>query len=223
VALAAAVYGVFLIQPGISELLIGGRAAALPGVGGSGLLADAAGRLPPPSSLEVLASLASALVLTLPLSWVYMATRARVGFDQSVAQTMVILPVAVAGIVVVVQDSLALAFSLAGIVAAVRFRTTLKRTSDALYIFACIAIGLASGVGAIDIAAIFSSFFCFVVLVLWRCDYATCPGAGPQAEYASGEFVGRAEVKALSEAKRAKRAKRAKIAAEAEEKAQRTG
>ena len=41
--------------------------------------------------------------------------------NQNVVQTLVILPMVVAGIVFMVQNSLALAFSLAGVVGAVRF------------------------------------------------------------------------------------------------------
>jgi len=48
-------------------------------------------------------------------------------------------------VVLIVRDSVALAFSLAGIVAAVRFRNTLRDTKDAVYIFLAIAVGLAAG------------------------------------------------------------------------------
>ena len=57
-------------------------------------------------------------------------------------QTLVILPIVAAGVVFMVKNSLALAFSLGGIVAAVSFRNTLRDTKDAVYIF------LATGVGS---------------------------------------------------------------------------
>ena len=82
----------------------------------------------------------------LPVSWVYFKSRSKSGLDQSIAQTMLLLPMAVAGVVIIVQNSLALAFSLAGIVAAVRFRNTLKNTGDSLFIFISIGAGLAAGV-----------------------------------------------------------------------------
>ena len=71
-----------------------------------------------------------ALALALPLAWVFVSTRRRKGFSQSIVHTLIILPIAVAGIMVVVQNSLALAFGLAGI-AALRFRNTLEDTKDA--------------------------------------------------------------------------------------------
>ncbi len=102
-----------------------------------------------------------ALALVLPVAWVYMITKQRQGYDQSVVQT-------VAGIVLIVRDNVALAFSLAGIVAAVRFRNTLKDTKDAVYIFLAIGVGLASGVQALNVAFVMSIMFNVVVLMLWK-------------------------------------------------------
>jgi hypothetical protein len=80
-------------------------------------------------------SLLGALALMIPVAWVYLLTKQRRGYDESVVQAMLILPIAVAGIVFIVQFNLALAFSLAGAAAAVRFRSTLKDTKDAVYVF----------------------------------------------------------------------------------------
>ena len=55
-------------------------------------------------------------------------------YDQSLVNTIIILPMVVTGIVIIVQNSLALAFSLAGIAGAVRFRNSLKSSGDALFI-----------------------------------------------------------------------------------------
>ncbi len=81
----------------------------------------------------------------LPVSWVYILTRQKKGFRQSVVQTLIILPIVVAGVVLLVKNSIALAFSLGGIVAAVSFRNTLRDTKDAVYIFLAIGVGLAAG------------------------------------------------------------------------------
>jgi hypothetical protein len=109
----------------------------------------------------------SALALSLPVAWIYMYTR-RLRYDASLVHSVIILPMVVAGIVVIVKDSVALAFSLAGIVAAVRFRNTLKDPKDAVYIFLTLGIGLAAGVQAVDVALVMSLLFNVVVLVLWR-------------------------------------------------------
>jgi hypothetical protein len=108
-----------------------------------------------------------ALALVVPVARVYMQTKG-LQYDPALVRSVIILPIVVAGIALVVKNSLALAFSLAGIVAAVRFRNTLKDPRDAVYIFLVIAIGLAAGVQALDVALVMSLAFNFVVLTLWR-------------------------------------------------------
>jgi len=110
------------------------------------------------------------LALIMPVSWVYMYTR-RFRYDRALVQSIIILPLVVAGMVMIVKNSLALAFSLAGIVAAVRFRNTLKDPRDAVYIFLSLGLGLAAGVQALDIALVMSLSFNLVVLLLWRVNF----------------------------------------------------
>lgn len=111
------------------------------------------------------------LALMLPVTWVYMSARRVPGHDQSLVQTLLILPIVVAGILLIVQNSLALAFSLAGVVAAVRFRTTLDETRDVVFIFLAIGVGFAGGVQMLAIGTITSVAFNFVVLLTWRYDF----------------------------------------------------
>ena len=106
-----------------------------------------------------------------PVAWIYMGARRRKGRDQAFLLTLLLLPVVVGGIVMIVQNSLALAFSLAGIVAGVRFRLTLDDTLDASYIFIAIAVGLAAGIEALEIAIVITVFFNYFVLIFWELDY----------------------------------------------------
>ena len=112
-----------------------------------------------------------AIILTVPVSWVYFITSRARRIDQSFLQTIMILPVVVTGIAMIVLNSLALAFSLAGVVAAVRFRFSLAQPSDAMYIFCSIAIGLGSGIGALGVAAVISCAFVFSTLFIWKLEY----------------------------------------------------
>ena len=116
-------------------------------------------------------SLVGVLLLMEPVAWIYMGARRRKGRDQSFILTVLLLPVVVAGIVMIVQHSLALAFSLAGIVAAVRFRLTLDDTLDAIYIFVAIGVGLAAGIEALEIALVVTIFFNYAMLLFWELDY----------------------------------------------------
>ena len=116
----------------------------------------------------------ASVLLSLPVAWVYLLTRAKRGYQQSVVQLLIILPLVVTGIVLLVKYSITLAFSLAGIVAAVRFRNTLDDSKDAVYVFLATAIGLASAVN-LPVAAVISMFFNATALVLWYTDFGIAP------------------------------------------------
>ncbi|MGH7526861.1 MAG: DUF4956 domain-containing protein [Gemmatimonadales bacterium] len=125
-----------------------------------------------PRWVDALVQMFAALLLVLPIAFVYVRTRTRVKFDHSLVQTVIVLPIVVTAILVVVRDSLALAFSLAGIVAAVRFRNNLKESGDAVYIFGSIGIGFATGIHALAVATVLSVFFVLLELALWKFNFS---------------------------------------------------
>ncbi len=127
--------------------------------------------LEPRGAIQLLIACIGTAVIIVPVSWVYFITSRTKQVSSSFVQTIVILPIVVTGIAMIVQNSLALAFSLAGIVAAVRFRFTLDEPADALYIFAAIGIGLGSGIGAVGVATVISIAFVYASLVLWKLEY----------------------------------------------------
>lgn len=127
--------------------------------------------LSPAGPLRLLLASIGSLILTVPVSWVYFITSRSRRIDQSFLQTIMILPVVVTGIAMIVVNSLALAFSLAGVVAAVRFRFSLDQPSDAMYIFVAIGIGLGCGIGAVGISTVISLMFVLATLVIWKLEY----------------------------------------------------
>jgi hypothetical protein len=125
-----------------------------------------------PRWVDALVQMLGALLLVLPIAFVYVRTRTRLKYDHSLVQTVIMLPIVVTAILVVVRNSLALAFSLAGIVAAVRFRNNLKESGDAVYIFGSIGIGFATGIHALSVAAVLSIVFVVVELALWKFNFS---------------------------------------------------
>ena len=174
-ALAVVGFALMRFSPLVREALGGG---GLGGVDASGVGVFGADGPPPVGAavpvsvwgqaLLATLSMLGALAVMVPVTWVYMLTRRNRGYDESVVHSLLILPVAVTGIVMVVKSSVALAFSLAGIVAAVRFRTSLDDTKDAVYVFLAIGVGLASGIQALGVGLALSVVFNVVILVLWR-------------------------------------------------------
>jgi hypothetical protein len=163
-ALIAATLGLERVSPAVRSAVVATEGAASPHH----------------PALAVALAMLGAVALVIPVAWVYMLTKRRQRWDPSVVQTVILLPLAVAGIAALVRNSLALAFSLAGLAAAVRFRNTLKDTKDAVYIFLAIAVGLAAGVQSLELGFVVSGIFNAVVLVLWALNvgdiYAGEPG-----------------------------------------------
>ncbi len=121
-------------------------------------------------------AIVGAFLTALPVSWTYMSIRHGDEYDQSLISTIIILPLVVTGIVVIVQNSLALAVSLAGIAGAVRFKNSLKSSGDALFILLSVGIGLSAGIGAVELAVVMSVAFNYGFLVLWLTEYGERPG-----------------------------------------------
>ncbi len=119
-----------------------------------------------------------AAIMIVPVSWAYFITSRTKEVDQSFVQTIIIMPIVVTGISTIVQNSIALAFSLAGVVAAVRFRFTLDQPSHAMYIFVAISIGLACGIGALGVAGVISATFVYATVIIWKLEYGRLTSGG---------------------------------------------
>ena len=186
VAVAAALVALLALFPAVrDELPIGGvhhLAAGADVRSGLGVSAPAAPGDPVPArpadadagldrlgyARRLAIALAGVWVLMLPVAWVNKGIHRSTTYDHSLDETTLILPGVVAAIVLVVQYSLALAFALAGIVAGVQFRRALQDTFDALFILVAIGAGIAAGVGALEVAAVMTVFFCYATLYVCR-------------------------------------------------------
>lgn len=129
----------------------------------------------PARTIPVMIALAMAFWITLPITWLYRWTRSREQYSQSFAHTLLVIPIAISLVVFLVKDSIALAFSLAGIVAAVRFRTSLEEPMDSVYMLMAIGIGLAAGTQLILVAYLASVVFVIVTLGVWKSNFGAQP------------------------------------------------
>ncbi len=130
------------------------------------------------NSIGLFYAMTATLLLMLPVSWVYKSIHHDSDYDHSIDTTTLVLPAVVAGIVTVIQHSLALAFSLAGIVAGVRFRRALSDTFDTLFILASIGVGIAAGIKSLEVAVILTVFFNYAAVLV--CMY----GDGLESQHA---------------------------------------
>ena len=120
-------------------------------------------------------SLGGTILVMLPITWTYIATRREIGYRKNFVRALIVLPICAATIVLLIQNNLALAFGLAAMVAAVRFRVTLEEAIDGIYIFSSICVGLAAGIGFLGIAVVMAVFFCYSNAVLWHLEFGQNP------------------------------------------------
>ena len=172
--LAAAMYW-------LKDLSVGGLpilnedAASIIGLGKKALakeMAPGAG----PAALPTAIAMISALLFAIPVAWIYTLTHNKKGWKQGTVQSLVVLPVVIAGIVVLLKYSLALAFGMAAIVAAVRFKSTLNDTKDSAFMLCGIGMGLSAGVVP-EIAGVLSFVFSAVVVGMWYTEFGRAPAA----------------------------------------------
>jgi hypothetical protein len=126
----------------------------------------------PVTEIDVLALIALALIGALlvayPVARVYQWTNDRETYRPDFGFALMLLPIAIAMAVFIVKDSLALAFSLGGLAAVVRWRAQLREAMDGVFLFVIIGIGLAAGVQLLVVALVASIVFNFTMLLLSR-------------------------------------------------------
>jgi len=120
-------------------------------------------------------SLGGTVLVMLPVAWTYAAIKREIGYRKSFVRALIVLPIIAATTVLLIQDNLALAFGLAAMVAAVRFRVALQEAIDGIFIFAAICVGLAAGIGHLGVATVMALFFCVANALLWKIDFGKNP------------------------------------------------
>jgi hypothetical protein len=156
----------------------------------------------PSHTVPVVVALTLAFGVTLPITWVYRWTRQKKKYSQSFAHTLLVIPIAIALVVFLVKGSVALAFSLAGIVAAVRFRASLNEPTDAVFMLMAIGIGLAAGTQLTTVAYLASLMFVVITLAVWKSNFGAKPAVlsgwrivHPDAMEQASEAGGKANAK----------------------------
>ena len=120
--------------------------------------------------------LATSISLGLVISFVYMKTNKKNGYNSGFITTLVMLPVIISIIILLVGNNVARAFSLAGAFSIIRFRSAPGDPKDISYIFFTLAVGLACGMGYIGYAVIFTVTLCSLMFILNLLKFASPKG-----------------------------------------------
>ncbi|MCO5051414.1 MAG: DUF4956 domain-containing protein [Verrucomicrobiae bacterium] len=130
------------------------------------------GAVPTDYSVLLLALLL-AFVCGHAVAWAYMFTHTGLSYSRSYVNSLTVLPVLVALVMMVLSNNLVVAFGLMAIFAMVRFRSVLRDTLDTTYVLATIVIGLACGTAKFTTAIIGCLTILAIMLYFWVTGFGT--------------------------------------------------
>ena len=119
--------------------------------------------------VSALIAMVTSILLGGVIAFTYYKTQAEESFQRSMAITLVMLPVILSVIILFVGSNIARAFSLAGTLSIIRFRSAPGDPKDIGFIFFDIAAGLACGVGLYGYGAVFVLLLCVIMVIIEKC------------------------------------------------------
>lgn len=118
-----------------------------------------------------LLSLLLAFVLGQALAWVYYFTHSGLSYSKSFVQSLIIICVVIAMVMLTIGGSFVTAVGLMGALSIIRFRNMIKDTRDIAFIFCALVIGMASGSGFYSLAILGTIVLCLILLYLYISDF----------------------------------------------------
>lgn len=116
--------------------------------------------------IQSLITMAVALILGGGIAFTYYTTQSEEYYQRSLAITLCMLPIILSVIILFIGSNIARAFSLAGTLSIIRFRSAPGDAKDIGFIFFDIAAGLACGVGLYGYGILFVAVLCLVIVLL---------------------------------------------------------
>ena len=108
----------------------------------------------PMTGAEIVSNIVVALLCGLSIGWLYRNTYKGPGYSVAFVNSLVLLSMITAVVILIIGNNLARAFGLVGAMSIIRFRTAVKDTIDIVYIFFALVIGMAAGAGYHKIAVV---------------------------------------------------------------------
>lgn len=130
-------------------------------------------QLLPVSGPTVLVKVGVAFVCGVAVAWLYRRTYRGPGYSVAYTNTLILLSMATAVVIMVIGNNLARAFGLVGALSVVRFRHAVKNTQDVVYVFLALGIGMAAGVGFYSVAIVGTLAIGLAILLLYKTRFGT--------------------------------------------------
>lgn len=122
---------------------------------------------------KALIALLVAFGLTQGIAGVYMLTFRGLSYSRTVVQSMALGSIITCTLMLAVGNNIAAGIGIAGGVSAIRFRTTMRDPRDVVFVFASLAIGMASGAQAYGAAIAGAGMFAGATLMLHVTGYGS--------------------------------------------------
>jgi len=164
-----------------------GRWVHLQSISSEGFAAAAAASPGGISGVSVIFQLAAAALIGLLVTAVQREVQRDRPMNRSMEQAQTLLCVSGALMMIIIGNSLARAFGIAGAAAIIRFRTPVDDPRDATILFLLLALGMSAGIGALPVAGLGTLALCTLLPALdWfsgatpRTASVECTASGPE-------------------------------------------
>ena len=125
-----------------------------------------------PSIFDIAGNLLVALICGLIISLVYRFVYKGPSYSVTFVNSLVLLSMITAVVILVIGNNLARAFGLVGAMSIIRFRTAVRDVQDIIFIFFALTVGMAAGVGLVMVAIIATLIICSVIILLVSTDFS---------------------------------------------------
>ncbi len=122
---------------------------------------------------DVVFNMIIAFILGMFISILYRKTFQGYSYSSSYVNTLVIITMVTAIVIMVIGNNLARAFGLVGAMSIIRFRTVLKDTRDIGFVFFALAVGMAAGSGNHLIGIVGCGIIGIIIFVLYLTNYGS--------------------------------------------------
>jgi len=107
------------------------------------------------------------------IAWSYLRTHSGLSYSRTFVQSLIVIPLIVAIVMMVLSYNLVTAFGMMAVFAIVRFRNILRDTLDTTYVLAVIVAGMACGTQKFFTAVVGTLLIVGIMLYLWYTGFGT--------------------------------------------------
>jgi len=128
-----------------------------------------------PSIFDIAGNMLVAFVCGMIIAIVYRVTYNGPSYSPTFVNSLVLLAMITAVVILTIGNNLARAFGLVGAMSIIRFRTAVRDVQDIIFIFFSLTIGMAAGVGLTLVAVIATLIVSAVILLLVGTNFGKPP------------------------------------------------